>query len=152
MLISQFARVAGLTPDTVRFYVRLGLLRPETSSKGGQRPYQIFTTDHLQAALVIRTAQSLGMTLKEIAAISAERRAGRMTSDRSIDVLQTQLDRLQQKAVELVAMQAYLGSKIEWLRAGGKGDPPDFGAFLQARHAEACTAKITSTSAFPNTR
>jgi MerR family transcriptional regulator, copper efflux regulator len=132
MLISQFARRAGLTPDTVRFYVRLGLLRPESSAKGGQRPYQVFTPEHLQAALVIRTAQSLGMTLKEIAAISAERRSGRMTTDRSIGVLQTQLDRLALKAGELIAMQAYLRAKIDWLRNGGQKEPPDFGAFLNA--------------------
>ncbi len=34
MLISEFARTSGLSRDTVRFYVRLGLLRPETNGKG----------------------------------------------------------------------------------------------------------------------
>jgi MerR family transcriptional regulator, copper efflux regulator len=128
VLISDFARRAGLTPDTVRFYVRLGLLRPETSAKGGARPYQVFTAEHLQATRIIRTAQSLGMSLKEVAAISAERRAGRMTPARSAAVLETQLDRLSIKSAELVAMQGYLRAKIDWLKGGEKGAPPDFGA------------------------
>src|SRR5258708_27567644 len=69
MLISEFARRAGLTTDTVRFYVRRGLITPERNGKG-RNPYQVFTADHVRAAKIIRTAQSLGMSLKEIAAIS----------------------------------------------------------------------------------
>lgn len=132
MLISDFARRAGLTPDTVRFYVRLGLLRPETSTKGGARPYQVFNAEHLQAARIIRTAQSLGMSLKEVAAISAERRAGQMTPERSVEVLETQLDRLKTKSAELVAMRGFLRAKIDWLKGGEKGAPPDFAAFSKA--------------------
>jgi MerR family transcriptional regulator, copper efflux regulator len=132
VLISQFARQAGLTLDTVRFYVRLGLLRPEASAKGGERPYQLFTAEHLQAARIIRTAQSLGMSLKEIAAISQERRSGRMTRDRSVAVLATQLNRLKIKSSELAAMRAYLQAKIDWLNGGEKGAAPDFDAFCKA--------------------
>ncbi|HEX2816163.1 MAG TPA: MerR family transcriptional regulator [Phenylobacterium sp.] len=132
MLISEFARRAGLTPDAVRFYVRLGLLRPEASAKGGARPYQVFTAEHLQAAMIIRTAQSLGMSLKEIAAISHERRAGRMTRERSVEVLSAQFDRLERKAAELVAMKSYLQAKVAWLKGGEKGPPPNFGAFAKA--------------------
>jgi hypothetical protein len=36
MLISEFARITGLTRDTVRFYARRGLLQPETNDKGGR--------------------------------------------------------------------------------------------------------------------
>jgi MerR family copper efflux transcriptional regulator len=129
VLISDFARRAGLTPDTVRFYVRLGLLRPETSVKGGARPYQVFTAEHLLAAKIIRTAQSLGMALKEIAAISEARRAGDMTRDRSIETLTAQLDRLEIKNAELVAMKSYLNAKIAWLKRGEQGPPPDFETF-----------------------
>ena len=33
MLISEFARLTGLTRDTVLFYARLGLLRPQTNEE-----------------------------------------------------------------------------------------------------------------------
>jgi MerR family copper efflux transcriptional regulator len=128
MLISVFARRAGLTTDTVRYYVRIGLLRPEASAKGGANPYQIFTDEHLLAARIIRTSQSLGMSLKEIAAMSEQRRAGRMSTARSIDILRAQLARLEDKQDELAAMRAYLTAKIGWLSGGQKGLPPVFRA------------------------
>jgi DNA-binding transcriptional MerR regulator len=126
MLISDFARRAGLSTDTVRYYVRVGLLTPEISAKGGSNPYQVFRDDHLLAARIIRTAQSLGMSLKEIAAISQERRRGGMTRERSVEVLQIQLRRVEEKACEASVMKAYLDAKIAWLRDGERGPPPNF--------------------------
>lgn len=126
MLISDFARRGGLSTDTVRYYVRIGLLRPETSAKGGEHPYQIFAADDLLAVRIIRTAKSLGLSLKEIAAISQARRAGGMTKDRSVAVLSAQLDRLEAKAAELAALRRYLTAKIAWLNTGQHGPPPDF--------------------------
>jgi MerR family copper efflux transcriptional regulator len=80
MLISEFARITGLPRDTVRFYARLGLLQPKTNGMGGRHPYSFFTDKDIQAAEVIRIAQSLGMSLKEIAAFTEERRKGRLTN------------------------------------------------------------------------
>ena len=85
----------------------------------------------LLAAKIIRTAQSLGMPLKEILAISQQRRAGKMTTERSVQVLRAQLERLELKAAELVAMQGYLRAKIDWLSGGETGPQPDFGAYLE---------------------
>ena len=72
MLISEFARRAGMSIDTVRFYIRKGLLAPATGAKGGSNPYQIFTEAHLEGARIIRMAQGLGFSLREIAALAAE--------------------------------------------------------------------------------
>ena len=66
MLISEFARATELSRDTVRFYVRRGLLKPLAGNKGGSNPYQVFTHEHVQTARAIRMAQSLGFSLREI--------------------------------------------------------------------------------------
>jgi MerR family transcriptional regulator, copper efflux regulator len=126
MLISEFARKVGLTTDTVRFYIRQGLLRPETNGKGGRIPYQVFTAEHVRTARFIRTAQSLGLSLKEMAAIGELRRSGRLTPDYSIEVLSNQLRKLEQKTAELHAMTRYLRAKIAWIANGEQGSPPDF--------------------------
>ena len=76
MLISEFSRAIGLTSDTVRFYIRLGLLRPGTGVKGGRQAYQIFTGGDVKAVNLLRLSQAAGLTLREIAALGAERRAG----------------------------------------------------------------------------
>jgi MerR family copper efflux transcriptional regulator len=126
MLISEFARETGLSRDTVRFYVRLGLLRPESSSKGGRNPYQLFDASHVRAAQIIRVARRLGLSLKEMGVIAAERRAGRMTRERSVAVLRRQLAVLEEKAAELAAMIAYLKVKADWQEGGEIGPPPEF--------------------------
>lgn len=65
-LISEFARTAGLSVDTVRFYVRKGLLSPETTAKGGSKPYQIFKPEHVEAARIIRMANCSGFRSRKL--------------------------------------------------------------------------------------
>jgi MerR family copper efflux transcriptional regulator len=126
MLISEFARVTGLTRDTVRFYARLGLLQPQTNGKGGRHPYSVFTDKDIQAAEVIRIAQSLGMSLKEIAAFNEERRKGHLTSERRVEIMSAQLVSLEAKATELEVMISYVRAKIDWLKGGQQGPEPNF--------------------------
>ncbi len=133
MLISEFAQRAGLSTDTVRFYVRRGLLTPETNGKGGRNPYQEFTAEHVRDAMIIRMAQSLGMSLKEIAEIGKEHREGRITRERSIEIMSQQLERLDAKAAELQAMGSYLRAKIKWLKGGEKGPEPDFSRYAKGK-------------------
>jgi DNA-binding transcriptional MerR regulator len=124
MLISQFAAATGLSRDTVRYYVRLGLLRPKTNGKGNSIPYRVFTAEDVQAARIIQLSQSFGMSLKTIAAIGKERREGRITRQRSIEILTAQLDALTTKELEIKALIAYLQDKIAWVREGSRGEPP----------------------------
>jgi MerR family transcriptional regulator, copper efflux regulator len=131
MLISEFARVTGLTRDTVRFYARLGLLQPQTNCKGGRHPYSAFTDKDIQAAEAIRIAQALGMSLKEIAAVNQERRNGELTCERSLEITSAQLLRLEAKATELEMMIGYVRAKIDWLTRGKQGPQPAFGSYTR---------------------
>src|SRR6202021_2258816 len=126
MLISQFARATGLPRATGRFYARLGLLQPKTSGSGGRHPYSFFTEKEIQAAEVIRISQSLGMSLKEIAAFTEERRKGRLTSERRTEIMSAQLISLEAKATELEVMISYVRAKIAWLKGGQQAPEPDF--------------------------
>jgi DNA-binding transcriptional MerR regulator len=126
MLISEFAKVTGLTPDTVRFYIRRGLLDPETGAKGGRNPYQIFTDEHVRTARLIRMAQALGMSLKEISVINEEHRKGLITRERSIELMEIQLARLEARKAELDAMGNYMRAKLAWMHGGEKGPEPSF--------------------------
>ncbi len=131
-MISEFARAAGLTTDTVRFYVRRGLLKPLTGNKGGSNPYQVFTDEHVQMARAVRMAQSLGFPLREIAALNIEYQAKRMTPARGAEILRAQLARLEEKAAHVNAMIAYIHAKLAWMEAGGKGLEPNFTDYERA--------------------
>ena len=126
MLISEFARATGLTRDTVRFYVRRGLLRPLAGNKGGSNPYQVFTGEHVQMARMIQMAQSLGFSLREIGILNAEYQAKRMTPARGAEIMRGQLVRLEEKAAHVGAMIGYIRAKLAWYEAGGKGPEPNF--------------------------
>lgn len=138
MLISEFSRAAGLTPDTVRFYVRLGLLRPETNGKGGRNPYQIFTPEHVRAARIIRMAQILGMSLKEIGAINDELHAHGIGDARSIEIMSVQLQRIEERMTELNVMAGYLRAKVSWLQSGKQGPEPELTHFGCIEFDETC--------------
>lgn len=122
MLIATFARRAGMSVDTVRYYVRRGMLRPSTGARGGRNPYQLFTDADLDAAAVIRTCQALGLSLKEITAFLADYRDGRLDDAALIDYLRAQQERLRTKAAELARLIAFLDDKVGWIE-GGKAEP-----------------------------
>jgi MerR family transcriptional regulator, copper efflux regulator len=131
MLISEFSRRTGLSRDTVRFYVRLGLLQPRASALGGRNPYQTFGDEDVQLAEVIRISQAMGMSLKEIVPLVQARREGRASSERSIQVLGERLKAVEQHARELDSIADYLRSKIAWLQSG-KGPAPVMPNFADA--------------------
>ena len=137
MLISEFARATGLSRDTIRFYVRRGLLRPLAGNKGGSNPYQVFTNEHVQMARTIRMAQSLGFSLREIAALNAEYQAKRITASRGAEILRWQLVRLEEKAAHVNAMMRYIRAKLAWLEAGSKGPEPNFTDYENGSRAAA---------------
>lgn len=65
MTAAELAKMCDVAPHVVRYYARLGLLRPGCNPNG----YKVY--DHADAERVrfIRRAQNLSFTLKEIAQI-----------------------------------------------------------------------------------
>jgi MerR family transcriptional regulator, copper efflux regulator len=135
VLISAFAQASGLSRDTVRFYVRRGLLTPLAGSKGGANPYQIFSSEDVQMARTIRMAQSLGFSLREIAALKVEYDGKRMSPSRGAEILRWQLTRLEEKAAHVDAMMRYIKAKLAWVDGGGKGPEPNFTDYEGSVHA-----------------
>ena len=152
MLISEFARATGLSRDTVRFYVRRGLLKPLAGNKGGSNPYQLFTHEHVQTARAIRMAQSLGFSLREIAVLNVEYQARRMTPARAAEIMRGQLARLEEKAAHVGGMISYIHAKLAWLEAGGKGPEPNFTDYERAPRGAAPTAQAKKGKATPLAR
>lgn len=124
MLIGEFARKTGLSVATIRFYMRKRLLAPEIGLLGGSNPYASFTERDVQTARMIRFGQSLGMSLKDIAAVNDEMQADGLTRERAVDIMDEQLARLERKAQELTLMADYLRAKRNWIANGQMGDEP----------------------------
>ena len=61
--ITEFAKFARVTRQTLLFYDRIGLLSPVMR---GENSYRLYSSGQLGVVNVIRTLQELGMTLAEI--------------------------------------------------------------------------------------
>lgn len=69
LTVTQLARRGNTTPETVRHYTRLGLLKPIRHPENGYRLYQQRDINRL---LFIRRAKHLGFTLNEIRDITRD--------------------------------------------------------------------------------
>src|SRR5688572_11863076 len=61
--IGELARAAGVATSTIRYYERLGLLKPDARTRSNYRTYSAKTADRLQ---FIRSAQASGFSLSDI--------------------------------------------------------------------------------------
>ena len=125
MLIAEFCRRADLTRDAVRLYVKLRLFTPNVGNTASNR-YQQFNEADLDRAAVIRTAQQLGFTLKQIVTFNREYEAGAMDTERKLAILRGQLQAVDVQAHRIRAMRKYLRAKIAWLEGGERGVEPAF--------------------------
>jgi len=156
MQISQFARAAGLSVDTVRFYVKRGLLAPQISGKGGSNPYQQFAAADLETAQMIKMAQSLGYTLREIADFQVQLADDGHLGAVAIGFLRERLADLDEKAAQIAAVSGFFRAKLDWLQAGSNGVAPamadhlGLGAPALARRPQ--LSPTTSVGSAPNQR
>jgi DNA-binding transcriptional MerR regulator len=112
MKVAQLAKSAGVTPDTVRYYSRIGLLCPARSPQNG---YKAFSGGDLSRLRFIRQAQELGLTLKEVRAVLKEAEAGASPCPLVRELVARHLDELRQKIAELNRLEERLaGALAAW--------------------------------------
>ena len=89
--ISDFAKFSRITRDALLFYDKIGLLPP--ASREGNN-YRLYSTGQLAVVNVIRTLQSLGMTLSEIKEFQDHRTPDSIRSlfERQITMIDKKID------------------------------------------------------------
>jgi MerR family copper efflux transcriptional regulator len=79
LTIGETSRETGLSPDTLRYYERIGLLGTVSRNSGGQRRYRESDVARLR---FVKRAQSMDFSLDEIAELLALRdREGDVRAD-----------------------------------------------------------------------
>lgn len=63
MAIGALAKLTGCSPETVRYYERVGVLPKPARTSGGQRRY---THEHVKRLRFVRRARDLGFPLDEV--------------------------------------------------------------------------------------
>ncbi|WP_251976967.1 MerR family transcriptional regulator [Salinicola avicenniae] len=101
MKVSELAKAAGVTAETVRHYTRQGLLTPQRDPDNG---YQLFGARDLERLRFIQRARTLGFSLKEIADILAQADQGDSPCPLVRDLLAARLPQIHARIRELQAL------------------------------------------------
>ncbi len=112
--VSELAAAAGVAPDTVRYYERVGLLPPPDRTAGGYRSYDGRALDRLR---FIQGAQRLGLRLADIRDLLAIRDTGRCPCAPAGEVLRRRLAELDLELARLSALRAEMVAMADALPA-----------------------------------
>ena len=109
--IGEFASLTGLTPDTLRFYERRGLLEAPARSGGRFRIYSAPAVDRVR---FIKRAQALGLSLDEIhELVHFNGQGGLQRCCRVQELLRGRLRELEIRLAELGGLQETLKTTLD---------------------------------------
>lgn len=110
MTIAQAAARYGLTPDTLRYYERVGLIPPVARTPGGVRNFDESACRWIEFAKCMRSA---GVGVEPLAQYVALVRQGARTIPQRKAMLAQQRDQIQARVDELQAALERLNRKLD---------------------------------------
>ena len=112
------AKESGVNLETIRFYVKIGLMpNPPRTASG----YRCYSTDHLKRLKFIRRSRGLGFTNQEVAGL-LEMVDGTYACDDVKDMALAHVALIKSKVADLAKLQAALESMAAECHGG---DTPD---------------------------
>lgn len=121
MRIGDLAAAAEITPETVRYYEKRGLLAVPERSANGYRSYDDTALNQLR---FIRVAQAAGLTLAEIRSVIELRGDGATPCSHVEALLSDKLAEVRERQRQLAALEYELVRLVE---RGATLDPADCG-------------------------
>jgi len=120
--VVDVARRAKVTPATVRYYARIGLLNPGRDCHNG---YRRFSSEDLRRVAFVRKAQAIGLTIGEIRSILEQVGDGLPVCDRVVQLVQHRLDQVRRQRAELQATEQRMAQALAQWSAMPVDAPPD---------------------------
>ncbi len=121
MRIGELAKTAGVTPDTIRYYEREGLLPPPERTPSGYRDYGPDALDDLQ---FVKKAQALGLKLSHVREVLEISSGGRPPCEHVRATVSARLTEVEKRLKELRALRSTLRQTLERL---DRAPPPKAG-------------------------
>ncbi len=107
--IGQLASLAGATPDTLRYYERLGLLPRPARTNGG---YRLYERAALERIALIRKAHALGLTLREVREVLEIASGGRDACAHVRALLERRLGEIRARIADLRSLERTLAKAL----------------------------------------
>ncbi len=121
MRIGKLAESAGVTPDTIRYYEREGLLEPPRRGSNGYRDYGLEAVDDLR---FIKKAQLLGMKLSDVRETLEIAARGTQPCEHVRAKVSARLSDVEERLKQLRALRSTL---LETLERLDRAPPPTAG-------------------------
>ncbi|MER5466444.1 MULTISPECIES: MerR family transcriptional regulator [unclassified Streptomyces] len=118
MRIGELAAQSGMTKDTIRFYEKIGLVTGQRLANG----YRDFPPETVTWLQYVRTAQTLGFSLAEIARTGEELREAPDTAEALSALFEEKIKVIDARMAQLAALRADLDARVGTgcpLRAAG---------------------------------
>ncbi|MCC9312435.1 MerR family transcriptional regulator [Kitasatospora sp. RB6PN24] len=119
MRIGELAAKTGITKDTIRFYEKIGLVTGQRLANG----YRDFAPETVEWLRYVRTAQSLGFSLAEIARNGEELSDAPDAAEALSALFEEKIRVIDARMAELAALRADLDARVGTgcpLRAAGQ--------------------------------
>jgi DNA-binding transcriptional MerR regulator len=110
LTIKEMACVTNLTKHTLRYYERIGLLKPVARGRSGNRQYS--SQDQTWIEFLVRL-RATGMPIREMQRFAELRHQGNQTADERRAMLQIHLKVIRKQIVELHECEKVLIGKIK---------------------------------------
>ena len=110
MKVSELARRAEVTAETVRHYTREGLLHPQRDPDNG---YQLFDQADLERLRFIQRARTLGFSVAEIGEILTHADQGDSPCPMVRDLLASRLPQIRARIRELEALASRMEQTLD---------------------------------------
>jgi len=125
--IGVVANKAGVTPDTIRYYERLGLLPTPTRTRAGYRQYGEGVVNRLA---LIRNAQQFGFSLRHIASFLGVREKGGKPCHDVRRAASQMLEAVDRQIADLVGTRNHMKQTLRLWDKTLAGTPDDQPAYL----------------------
>ena len=119
MRIGELAKTAGVTPDTIRYYEREGLLPAPRRKESGYRDYMPEVVDDL---LFIKKAQSLGLRLRDVREVLEISSGGKPPCEHVRATVSARLAEVEKRLRELRALRGTLRETLQRLDSSPASD------------------------------
>ena len=110
MTVREVAEQANVDPEVVRYYSRVGLIKPQKSRKNG---YKLYDKEDVTKLIFIRRAKRLGYTLKEIKKILSHSNTGTSPCPMVRRIIESRIGDNRQRLDDMLALQARMEKAVE---------------------------------------
>jgi DNA-binding transcriptional MerR regulator len=110
LTVSRLADQVGVSPDTVRYYERIGLLpEPDRSASG----YRLYRDDAVQRLRLIKHAQRFGLRLEEVGELLQIRERGLCPCGHTRQLLERRVAELDDQIAALTTLREDIGRILD---------------------------------------